>query len=230
MKITALCHDCNHYHPIDFDPQAGPGAAFSDWMQKHPLHDIDFLWPGRRRSADVANSHRLMEMIPNADVKLSYAASAAYTISLASLATSSTLLAGRESTGILNTTNLYFDYIVGGKVQTGTTPTVNKTIQVIAIGSVDGTPTYPDVFDGTDSAETITNADIKNSIARYVASMNVAATSNVDYWFGPVSLAALFGTVPRAHVLFVTHDTAVNLNATGGNHVLSHNGVFATVI
>ena len=130
----------------------------------------------------------------------------------------------------MNTSNLYVDYIIGGKVTTGTTPTVNKTIQVIAIGSVNDTPLYPDVFDGTTSAETITSADIKNSIARYAASMNVSASSDVTYWFGPVSLLSLFGTLPRAHVLFVTHDTAVNLNSTGSNHALNYNGVYYTVV
>ncbi len=50
------------------------------------------------------------------------------------------------------------------------------------------------------------------------------------YWFGPVSLVSLFGVNPTAHVLFVTHDTAVNLNATAGNHSISQTGIYATVV
>ena len=40
--------------------------------------------------------------------------------------------------------------------------------------------------------------------------------------------AAFGGVVPKNHGLFVTHDTAVNLNSTAGNHSFSYTGVYGT--
>lgn len=164
-------------------------------------------------------------------LKLRYGASAAFTISLASLATSSTLLAGRESTAIDNTTSLYTDYLVGGFITVGTTPTASTSIEIWAYGSVNDSPTYPDVLDGTDSDETLTNSGMKFGPLKLLSAIPVpATTSDLDYWFGPVSLAAAFGgVVPKFCGLFVTHNTGVNLNATGGNHVINYTPVYANI-
>lgn len=152
------------------------------------------------------------------DIKIVYGTAADASITLASLATDSTKLTGRESTAIDNTSTLAIDYLLSGKITTGTSPTASKTIDVWVIGSWDGT-NWPDVFDGTDSAETITSADIRTAIGRLAASLATSSTSNIAYYFGPVSVASLFGgVVPPKFVVFVTHDTGVNLNATGGNH------------
>lgn len=162
-----------------------------------------------------------------ASIKTAYAASSNLTITLASLATSSSRLAGQESTAVDNTTNLYLDYMLSGKITTGTSPTASKTIEVGVVGLMDDS-TYPDVFDGTDSAETITSAEIKSAIYRSF-SIATTSTSNVTYPFGPISVANLFGgTLPKKFVVFVTHDTGVNLNSTSGNHQVTVTGVYAT--
>jgi len=164
-----------------------------------------------------------------ADLKLSYGTASDLTITLASLATDANLLTGRESATIDNTSALVLDYLVSGKITSGTSPTAAKSIEVWAVGSWDGT-NWPDVFDGTESAETITSSDIKASICRYIAAMATSATSNVAYHFGPVSLAAAFGGVlPPKIVLFVTHSTAVALNATAGNHQIRLQPVYQTI-
>ena len=164
-----------------------------------------------------------------ADFKLSYGTASDLTITLASLATDANLLTGRESATIDNTSALVLDYLVSGKITSGTSPTAAKSIEVWAVGSWDGT-NWPDVFDGTESAETITSADIKASVCRFVAAMATSATSNVAYHFGPVSLAAAFGGVlPPKIVLFVTHSTAVALNATAGNHQIRLQPVYQTI-
>lgn len=234
MKIVAVCHTCARRHLIDFDPRSGPGAAFGDWLEKHPggLHATDFLWPersGKKRQAPDGWLHYLH----NADVKTAYASSAAYTIGLASLATSATLVAGREGTAVSNTTNLYLDYLIGGKVTVGTTPTAATVIEIWAYGSVDDTPTYPDVLDGTDSAETFDSPAIKANSMGLLDSLEVDETETDNaYWLRPTSLAkALTGGdfVPKNHGLFVTHNTVAALNSTAGNHVLSHTGVYLTV-
>ena len=164
-----------------------------------------------------------------ADLKLSYPAASDLTITLASLGSDTNLLTGRESATIDNSTNLYLDYLISGKITAGTSPTAARSIEVWAVGSWDGT-NWPDVFDGTESAETITSADIKSSICRFVAAMATANTSDRTYHFGPVSLAAAFGgTLPPKFVLFVTHSTGVNLNSTAGNHQIRIQPVFQTV-
>jgi len=165
-----------------------------------------------------------------ADVKTAYGSSAALTITLASLATSTGLTAGRESTAVDNTSNKYLDYLVGGKVTTGTSPTASKSILVYVYGSIDDTPLYPDVIDGTDSAETMTSADIRNAALVLAASITTDSTSNRTYWVRPFSVSNCFGGVlPKYWGLWVVHDTGVNLNSTGSNHAFYQTGVYQTV-
>ena len=79
--------------------------------------------------------------------KPSYAASSNLTITLASLATSSTLVVGRVSTQVDNSSNLYLDYLLSAKISTGTSLTVamqnsevfpNMVLQMVAIGEESG--------------------------------------------------------------------------------------------
>ena len=164
-----------------------------------------------------------------ADVKANYPAASDATITLASLASDTNLLAGRESTALDNSSNLYLDYLISGKITTGTSPTTARSIQVWAVGSWDGT-NWPDVFDGTDSAETITSANHKNSVCRFIAEMATDATSDRVYHFGPVSLASAFGGVmPVKVVFFVVHNTAVALSSTAGNHQIRIQPYYETV-
>ncbi len=171
-----------------------------------------------------------------ADIKTKYPSTSttALTISLASLASDTNLLAGRESTAVDNTTNLDLDHLVSGQIMVGTTPTANTVIEVWAYAYqtiATGTPTYPDVFDGTDSAETITNASVKFGILRLIASIPVTATtSNVAYPFAPVSIAGIFGAMPQFWGIFVTQSTGVALNATGGNHIIHYNRIQAQTV
>jgi hypothetical protein len=168
-----------------------------------------------------------------ADIKVSYPSTSttALTITLASLATSSTWVAGRESTAFDNTTNEDLDHLVSGQIMVGTTPTINTVIEVWAYSYLtiaSGTPTYPDVFDGTDSDETVTNTGVKAGCLRLVASLAVpATTSNVAYSFAPTSIANLFGQMPQFWGIFVTHNTGVNLNSTAGNHFIHYNRIQA---
>jgi hypothetical protein len=156
-----------------------------------------------------------------ASLKAEYAASSALTITLASVASSATFVAGAESDAVDNTTNKYLDYLLAGKVTVGTTPTINTEIRVYVAALIEDS-TYPDVFDGTGSAETLTSAGVASGFLRLAASMLVdATTSDRTYWFGPVSVASLFGGVmPKKFVVFVAHSTGVNLNSTGGNHAI----------
>ena len=99
------------------------------------------------------------------------------------------------------------------------------------ISSASGTPTYPDVLDGTDSDETFTSANVMNGCLRPVASMTIDNTTGRDYFFGPVSIAALFGgSLPKFWGIYVAHDTAVALDSTAGNHKISYERIQAQTV
>lgn len=163
-----------------------------------------------------------------ADLKLAYGTASDVTITLASLASDTSLLTGRESTAVDNTSSLVLDYLISGKITTGTGPTTGRSIEVWAVGSWDGT-NWPEVFDGTDSAET-TTAEMKPSICRFIAAIATTATADRAYHFGPVSLASAFGgTLPPKFVFFVTHSTGSNLNGTAGNQQIRLQPVYQTI-
>lgn len=155
----------------------------------------------------------------------------ALAITLASLASDTNLLAGAESDAVVNTTNLDLDHLLSGVIRAGTSPTVSKTIEVWVYAPIkvaSGVPTYPDVFDGTASAETVTSANVKYSALRLAAAITVDATSDRDYPIPPTSIASLFGgQLPTHWGVFVTHDTGVALNSTAGNHFLHYQRVQA---
>lgn len=161
-----------------------------------------------------------------ATATISYATSSALTITLASLASSTGKLTGRESTAVSNTTNKYVDALVGGKITTGTSPTTGKTIEIWVYGAVNDTPTYPDVLDGTDSDETFGDDGSKFAALKLAKVINTDNTSDQTYWVAPFSVAQLFGGVMPTHWgLWVTHDTGVALNATAGNHEFKYTGI-----
>ena len=166
-----------------------------------------------------------------AEIKTTYSSNTTITISPASLGSSASFTAGRESTEIDNTSNLYIDAIVQGNITVGTTPTANTTIAVYVWGADTSLGTTAiDVLDGTDSPETLTNTGVLNSALKFAASIGVlASTSDVTYNIAPFSVAQLFGGVlPKFWGLFVAHNTGVALNATGSNHAFSYNGVTYT--
>lgn len=162
--------------------------------------------------------------------KLVYSAVAAPAFAVEGLATSASLTGGYESATVDNTVNLYLDYQAKMKVTTGTTPTVDKTIELWVVPCVDGT-NWPDVFDGTTSVETATSRDILFGSARLAASVKTDATSNRAYELVAPSVAELFGGFcPQKFVLFLSHDTGAPLNATAGNHALTMAALHESVV
>ncbi len=151
----------------------------------------------------------------------SYVASSSLTCTLASLATSSTWVAGRSTAEYDNTSGLYLDCVVSGKITVGTSPTINTAIEVWLIPKLaDGT--YADTFDGTDKAITMTSRGILTSYGKLVALMAVdSTTSDRGYYFSESVMKVTGLLPPPKFQLFFTHNTAVNLNATGGNHVIT---------
>lgn len=146
-----------------------------------------------------------------------------------SLATSATWVAGYEWYVIDNTTDLAIDRLQQIKITVGTTPTANTEIRVYLVASYDGS-TWPDVFDGTPSAETITSEGVRDSFAKLVAVLRVDTNTTGRAYEAFFSVAQAFGgNVPKKVAVFVTHNTGVNLNSTGGNHTYADLPVFETI-
>lgn len=147
--------------------------------------------------------------MPNV-IKAEHDASAALTITLASLATS-TVGVGRQSTFVDNTDNaqmirVYFD------VTTGTSPTANKSIQFYLLTRNDhASPTVTtDGAGASDAGLTVVSASLVNIV-------QTSATSDVHY-----RGSFLVRNPGPSWAIAVVHDTAVNLNSTGGNHILAY--------
>lgn len=164
------------------------------------------------------------------DIRLKYpsTSSVAVTITLASLGSGAVgvYTTGRESSVIDNTTNNDVDHILGGQITVGTTITAGRSINVYVAAPISvssGTPTWPDVLDGTDSAETFTSANVMNGIVKLAASMTTDNVNDRPYTFSGVSVATMFGgSLPPYYVVFVAHDSGNPLNATAGNHSIHY--------
>ena len=169
------------------------------------------------------------------DVLQKYAASQTLTCTLASLASDTSLIAGRCSPTVDNTVTPCQDYQVGGKITVGTTPTASTIIELWCVAISNDTPLWPTatsgVFGSGDAAVTVYSRGSLYGYGRLLVSLQVdSATSNRPYEFSGISIAAAYGgRVPEKFCLWVVQNTAVNLNSTGGNHVVSVTPVYSFV-
>ena len=171
-----------------------------------------------------------------ATVQTNYpAGTATITIAPENVASSSTFVAGVESDSISSVSNLDLDHLISGTWTSGTTPTTNTQVQAWIVpcqtDDLSSSVVWPDVFDGTSSAETVTSAGVLQGLGRLGAVLTVDSnTSNRLYTCAFFSVAALFGGVlPSRYVLFIAHNTGVNSNSTSGNHQWQYQRVQATV-
>jgi len=148
------------------------------------------------------------------DIQLQYAASSNLVVTnLHGLASSQTWVGGWESAAIDNTSNLYLDYLVSGKfVVEGANNQVGQ-IRVYVVAMLDDS-TWPDVFDGTESAETVTTTSIRDQVCKMGANVAVTADAAATYYFGPFSVANLFGGFcPAKFVVFITGNPTTTTTA-----------------
>ncbi len=160
------------------------------------------------------------------DIKTAYGSSGqAITVTLTSLAASAT--AGRESTVVDNTSNLFLDVLISGKVKTQNSGAISapSAAFVYAYATNDGGTTYPDTVTGVDAAITLNSpTQLKLLGAIYIAAINTTYKS--PQW----SLAALFGgRLPAKWGIVVVNNCGTALSATGSDHVFQYQGVYATV-
>lgn len=174
-----------------------------------------------------------------ADIKTKYPATStvAVTVTLAGLANSSSLLAGREATAVDNTVNQDVDHILSGKLRThaSVAPTAGTRIEVWVFAPrqiAAGAYTWPHGATGSDAALALTSDNTKFAgWLKQAASITVDAAAARDYEFGGVSIASLFGGVlPSKYSVWVTNGTGQALDATAGNHSISYERVQAQTV
>ena len=164
------------------------------------------------------------------DVKIAYAASSALTqTNLDGIASSATWVAGWESGAIDNSTNLYLDYIINAVIQVESAGLSAGEIRMYLVAELEDS-TWPDVFDGTESTETITDTEIRDAICRLAAITTTDTTASRTYYLQCPSAAAVFGgTIPRKFVIFITQSTGAALETTGDPNQVYVKGVYNTV-
>jgi hypothetical protein len=164
------------------------------------------------------------------DVKVAYGASSALTqTNLDGLASSSTHVAGWESNAIDNSSDKYLDYIINAKIQVESAGLAAGEIRMYLVAELEDS-TWPDVFDGTESGETVTDTEIRDAICRPAAWTATDTTASRTYYLNCPSVAAVFGGVcPRKFVVFITQSSGAALETTGDPNQVYIKGVYNTV-
>lgn len=163
---------------------------------------------------------------------IAYSGNTAITFDISSLGSSSTFVAGRESSEIDNTSNKYVDALVNVRPITGhasTAPTVGQLILLWLWGADTSLGTNAiDVLDGTDSAETLGHVAVLNSLKLVGSAAVTVATAGLAYPIAPFSVAAQFGGVmPKYWGLFLAHNHTGALAASQSG-LFSYNGITYT--
>jgi len=138
--------------------------------------------------------------------------------SINSLASDVALKAGAESAEIDNTSTLAVDYLIGGFIKVGASNmTANTTCEIWLVSRINDAPAWPDVFDGTDSAETVTSRNVLFSGAVLAAVVTFDGTdANRVYPVRQFGVASRFdGNVPQKFALFVVHNGGQALASSG---------------
>lgn len=151
------------------------------------------------------------------DVKQTFGATTAITITLNSLADA----AARESTAVDNSTNKFEDAIVRVSVSVGTV--VNeKEVRVYVYASEDGT-VYEDPVTGTDAALTLEDPPVTR-LARIIPTPTSTKVYEAVFMVAP-----LFGrTMPYKWGLIVENQSGAALAASANS--ASYTGVYHTVV
>lgn len=151
--------------------------------------------------------------------KLTYAASAAITISTDSLASSQTV--GVASTAVDNETNLYLDALLSCVVPLATgTPANDQAIYCYAYGTADGV-NFTEGVSGTAEAFTINNPTGLKLIG-----VIPTPTGGITYYGGPWDVAAAFGGIlPEEWGIVVVNYTGL---ALGTGTSWSYQGISVT--
>jgi hypothetical protein len=243
IRLDCYCHDCEVWHkPGPKTPDQFSGELW-EWYAKHTGHDFEFLSPRRRlprRLRDwfwqqMGYAPWWLEYGENTNFKLAYAAAAAFTITLTSLATSSSWIAGRSALAIDNSSARNIDSEITARIAVGTTPTVDTEVRIYGIQALfpDTTVVWPDSASatnlGTDANVAFTSAYTRDGgVKPLLGATAVAATSNVVYPIACLSSAQAWGKEPKRWTVYVTHNTVAALNATQTAPVMTYTSAYLT--
>lgn len=149
------------------------------------------------------------------EIKDKFSSSAALTITIASLADSST--AGRQSTIVDNSSARYGRIIVYYKITLGTSPTGSRPVYFYLLrDDADGTPHRDGAAGASDAAWTAPEGMIPIWVDRDKASPST----------GDVLQGSFIADVPGPKwAIGLVQNTGVALNGTGGNHWIRWVGV-----
>lgn len=155
-------------------------------------------------------------------IKQAFGAATAFTITLNSLASSAT--AGRESTAVDNTSDLYLDALVEVLISfPNSAPANDKAIYVYAYDSVDGT-NYAGAATGSDAAYTMDDPTVLALIG-----VIPIPTQNKSYRSRAFSVSSAFGGVlPPKWGIMVRNYAGQTLNASACS--AQWRGVYSTVV
>lgn len=149
-----------------------------------------------------------------------YRASSALGVGTAfnALPTSSTRTAGAQTDEYDNTSFRDDDVLLSGTIKLGTSPTAARQVDVWVVASKDEGSAYPDTITNAGAAtKTWTSENIRNGAAKLLKSILTDAVTGRLLEFNNESVAALFGgNLPKKFVVFVAHDSGVNLDASAG--------------
>lgn len=155
-------------------------------------------------------------------VKTQYSGSGtSITITLTSLANGS----ARQSTAIVNTSNLFLDAVVQVTVKTNAAGTAAQGyVNVYAYGTADNGTTYGDNVTGTDGAVTLVSPPNLFLLGTITANVNA-----ITFKSNPMAVAQAFGGVlPEKWGIVVENQTGAALDATGP-HTAKYEGILGTI-
>lgn len=165
-----------------------------------------------------------------ADIKTKYPQSNADTVSigitLTSLAASASLVAGRESDVVDNTSNLDEDHLVSGKtaIQSNASTGVLEVWAYAPIKIASGTPEYGKCT-GADAAVSFDSRNQVLSAMRLLWSCRTDASVARSYFMPPTSIRQAFGEVPARWGIVVMHSHGAALSSTAGDHAFGYHRV-----
>src|SRR5688572_1242992 len=145
----------------------------------------------------------------NNDILQVFGTTTAFTVTVASLATSASGV-GRQATLITNTSPGVPGAFIGVKIKLGTSPTANTAVFVYAIRG-DGT-IRDDGAGASDAAWTRKSAELIGVLFAGSAPATGDVLQGIFYLANP---GKEFG-------VGISHNTGVNLDSTGGNHTVEY--------
>jgi hypothetical protein len=148
------------------------------------------------------------------DIKTFYVADAVIDVtSLHSLASSAAYLAGWQSPFIDHASDLVLDDQLTFHLVTHASNRQVGAIRIYLVAMLDDS-VWPDVFDGTQSAETWTSAEIRDAAAFLAKEIAVNATASAVFDVIIPSVRAVFaGFLPKKYEIFITGNASTTTTA-----------------